>query len=173
MPRNVEIKAKVEDLGKLRRKAEELSHTPGLLIKQCDTFFKVATGRLKLRETDGKSAQLIFYERPDSDGPKLSNYSISEINDPKGLKETLGLALGTIGEVEKERWLYLVEQARIHCDRVKSLGDFMELEVVLQDQQQLKEGEAVAKDLMRKLNIKEEDLLEGAYMDIILKGKPC
>lgn len=31
------------------------------------------------------SGQLIFYERPDMRGPKLSNYSITPTNDPQGL----------------------------------------------------------------------------------------
>jgi adenylate cyclase class IV len=38
-------------------------------------------------------------------------------------------------QVKKTRWLYLVGQTRVHCDRVEGLGDFAELEVVLTDDQ--------------------------------------
>lgn len=32
------------------------------------------------------SGQLIFYERPDTDGPKLSRYSISPTSEPQSLQ---------------------------------------------------------------------------------------
>ena len=38
-------------------------------------------------------------------------------------------------QVKKTRWLYLVGQTRVHCDQVEGLGDFAELEVVLNDDQ--------------------------------------
>ncbi|XP_014667159.1 PREDICTED: uncharacterized protein LOC106808810 [Priapulus caudatus] len=168
MPRNVEIKALVKNFDALRAKAAKLARAEGTLIKQADTFFVVPNGRLKLRELEGSEAQLIYYERPDAVGPKLSNYSISPVNNPQSLKHTLGQALGIVGEVKKERWLYLVGNTRIHCDRVQFIGDFMELEVVLDQQQQLEEGDIIAKDLMEKLGVEEKDLVHGAYMDIIL-----
>uniref|UniRef100_A0A8C3FEW7 CYTH domain-containing protein n=1 Tax=Chrysemys picta bellii TaxID=8478 RepID=A0A8C3FEW7_CHRPI len=77
---------------------------------------------------DGRG-QLIFYERPDSEGPKLSHYSISPTADPAGLKAVLSQALGVQGVVKKERRLYVVGQTRVHLDRVEGLGDFLELEV--------------------------------------------
>ncbi|MBN3321162.1 JIP2 protein, partial [Atractosteus spatula] len=75
------------------------------------------------------TGQLIFYERPDVVGPKLSNYSISVTNDPDGLKKVLSDALGVKGTVKKERHLYMVGQTRVHVDAVEGLGHFMELEV--------------------------------------------
>ena len=50
MPKNVEIKANVKDVKKMKVLAEELSLTEGKLIVQEDTFFLVPNGRLKLRE---------------------------------------------------------------------------------------------------------------------------
>ena len=63
----------------------------------------------------------------------------------------------------------MVGQTRVHCDRVKDLGDFVELEVCLRDEQTVEEGQAIANDLMGKLSIKDKDLIAGAYMDLILK----
>jgi adenylate cyclase class IV len=46
----------------------------------------------------------------------------------------------------------------------------MELEVVLQPEQSDAEGQAIASDLMKRLGVQEQDLIEGAYMDIV-EGK--
>jgi Adenylate cyclase, class 2 (thermophilic) len=75
---------------------------------------------------------LIYYSRPNQDGPKLSSYSkvnFPDTVDVKALDEVLSKACGRIGVVKKIRHLYLFGQTRIHVDRVQLLGDFMELEV--------------------------------------------
>ncbi|EMP29392.1 hypothetical protein UY3_13500 [Chelonia mydas] len=118
---------------------------------------------------DGQG-QLIFYERPDSEGPKLSHYSISPTADPAGLVAVLSEALGVQGVVKKERRLYMVGQTRVHLDRVEGLGDFLELEVVLSEQQSPEDGERVARRLMEELGVQEEDLVAGAYLDLLLAG---
>ncbi|PVD34203.1 hypothetical protein C0Q70_05469 [Pomacea canaliculata] len=84
-------------------------------------------------------------------------------------KFMLGRALGLQGTVKKDRWLYIVGQTRVHVDQVHGLGDFMELEVMLKDGQTAKEGLLIAKDLMEKLGVQENDLLDCAYMDLILQ----
>lgn len=167
MPTNIEIKARVRDSLDLQARAAVLSDTPVEVIPQEDTFFCVPKGRLKLRQLAPDRAQLVYYERPDQDGPKRSEYYIFETSDPQNLKTTLTLALGVRGVVRKTRFLYLVGQTRIHLDDVEGLGQFMELEVVLRDGQTDAEGQAIARDLMTRLGIREEDLLEGAYMDLL------
>jgi predicted adenylyl cyclase CyaB len=170
MPTNIEIKARVHDLNGLRTRAEALSDTPVQVIPQEDTFFHTPKGRLKLRRLQPDLAQLVFYERPDQDGPKRSNYHIFETSDPQGLQTALRLALGVRGVVRKTRYLYLAGQTRIHLDDVEGLGQFMELEVVLRDGQSDAEGQAIAEDLMTRLGVRQEDLLEGAYMDLLEKS---
>ncbi|CAI5786709.1 Hypothetical predicted protein [Podarcis lilfordi] len=170
MPANVEIKARVRDRAELLRNAERLSGSPGCVILQTDTFFPAPNGRLKLRDFRDGRGQLVFYNRPDAEGPKLSHYAISPTDDPTGLTAVLSQALGVQGTVKKERRLYLVGQTRVHVDRVEGLGDFMELEVVLQEQQSPQDGEEVARQLMKELGVCQEDLLAGAYLDLLLAG---
>jgi predicted adenylyl cyclase CyaB len=154
----------------LRSRAEVVSDTPVQVIPQEDTFFHTPKGRLKLRQLQPDLAQLVYYERPDQDGPKRSNYHIFETRDPSGLKTALSMALGVRGIVRKTRYLYLAGQTRIHLDDVEGLGQFMELEVVLQDGQSDADGQSIAEDLMAKLGVRTEDLLEGAYMDLLEKS---
>ena len=69
--------------------------------------------------------------------------------------------------MKKIRYLYTVGQTRIHLDEVEELGQFMELEVLLREDQSDAEGQAIAEDLMRRLGIRDEALIEGAYMDLL------
>lgn len=168
MPSNIEIKARVRNFEDIKSRAEKISDTPVQVIPQEDTFFHTPQGRLKLRVLSDH-AQLIYYTRPDQGGPKRSDYHITRSSDPENLKRVLELAYGIRGRVKKMRYLYLAGQTRIHLDDVEGLGQFMELEVVMQDGQSDTEGQEIAEGLMASLGVESTDLIDGAYMDLLEK----
>ncbi|NJC96455.1 MAG: adenylate cyclase [Anaerolineales bacterium] len=170
MPANIEIKARARDFEDIRDRAEKLSDVPVEVIPQEDIFFHVPQGRLKLRILAADHGELIYYTRPDQEGPKRSDYHIAHTSGPDDLKRVLELAYGIRGVVKKTRYLYLVGQTRVHLDDVEGLGRFMELEVVLQEGQGDAEGQAIADDLMASLGVERGDLIEGAYMDLLEKA---
>lgn len=165
MPSNVEIKIKVEDLGRLRSRVETLADSGPDVLDQRDTFFGCRSGRLKLREFGDGSAELIAYRRPDTAGPKESAYVVAPVADVPTMTRALDAADGVLGVVRKRRWLYVVGQTRVHLDQVDGLGLFLELEVVLRDDQSVDEGAAIAEGLMRDLGLDPRDLVEGSYFD--------
>lgn len=167
MPTNIEIKARVRDLAQTQRRAEAVSDAPLEVIPQEDIFFHTPRGRLKLRLLHGRQGQLIYYTRPDREGPKRSDYHISYTPDPENLRRVLELAYGVRGIVRKTRYLYRVGQTRIHLDDVEGLGQFVELEVVMRPGQPDGEGQAIAEALMSSLGVEKSDLLEGSYMDLL------
>ena len=167
--KNIEIKARISDYKKVKRLVEKLCPVPTQTEKQEDTFFNTPKGRLKLRESNGKSA-LIYYDRKDSLGPSQSDIAISFTENPDTLKSVLSKSLGIRGVVNKERILYKYTQTRIHLDYVKGLGKFIELEVVLKPGQTLKDGETIANKLMVEFDIQKNDLIDVAYIDLI-EGK--
>lgn len=167
MPSNIELKARARHFDEIRRRAERLSLAPAETIPQEDLFFHTPQGRLKLRILSEDRGQLIYYTRPDQEGPKRSDYQIYHTSDPTNLKRLLELAYGIRGVVRKRRYLYLVGQTRVHLDDVEGLGQFMELEVVLQEGQSDAEGQTIAEQLMADLGVEQADLLEGAYMDLL------
>jgi adenylate cyclase class IV len=164
---NVEWKARARDPQRQRDLAAALADGPPELLEQCDTFFNTRRGRLKLRQFAADRAELIFYERPDVAGPKPSHYLISPTDAPAILRQALAGALGVCGEVRKHRHVWLVGQARIHLDEVDRLGCFLEVEVVLRPGQDLAEAERMARELARALEVRDEDLVEGAYIDLL------
>jgi predicted adenylyl cyclase CyaB len=167
LPRNVEIKARVDDLDVVEARARTIATRGPEQIFQDDTFFACDRGRLKLRDFGDGSGQLIHYRRADEAGPKLSEYSIAPAADPMALRETLGRAFEVLGRVVKDRRLYLVDRTRVHLDRVEGLGGFVELEVVLGDAEAPEDGMAVARKLLELLGIGEDQLVTGAYLDLL------
>ena len=69
--------------------------------------------------------------------------------------------------VRKTRHLYFVGRTRIHLDRVEGLGDFLELEVVLTEEDSIEGGEVEAHRLMEPLGVLSEDLVPDAYVDLL------
>ena len=169
MPTNIEIKARIHDWEKTRQRAAGLAEVPVELIEQEDTFFICPNGRLKLRVFGPGRGELIFYQRKDVAGTKSSHYLITKTGEPEKLRQVLAESLGALGRVKKRRHLYLHGQTRIHLDEVEGLGTFLELEVVMRPGQEATEGERKARELMEKLEIKPEDLIAGAYLDMIVK----
>lgn len=167
MPTNVEIKARVCDMASLTRRVEALAEGEGDVLCQEDIFFRVPRGRLKLRLSPEGCGQLIYYEREDVAGPTSSTYRMHSTNDPASLQQVLAASLGVRGVVRKRRFLYWLQGTRVHLDRVRGLGDFVELEVVLCEGQTLEQGQARALEFMDRLGIAERDLVKGAYIDLL------
>ena len=187
---NIEIKARITGAAEaVHERATRIADSGPTLITQEDTFFVVPRGRLKLREfggaaescgacgpeggaerSDRATAELIFYERPDTEEPMASTYSLVVVPDPPALKAALSAALGVRGVVSKRRTLYLAGETRIHVDEVDGLGSFLELEVVLGTAGGVtsqEDGVARCRELMDALGVDEHDLIDRAYIDLL------
>lgn len=171
MARNIEIKARIESVAQLTPRVAELASEGPLEIAQDDTFFACENGRLKLRAFSNDAGELIFYKRANQSGPKESFYIRSPTSSPESLRESLSLAYGQIGRIRKYRTLFLVGRTRVHLDRVEGLGHFLELEVVLVDDESSEHGILEASQLMAKLGIQPGQLVEGAYLDLMKAGQ--
>ncbi len=175
--RNLEYKAAVRELEQLRDLFAQRGASFSGILSQRDTYFNTTAGRLKLRETSGRTPELIFYERKeDSPAAMESRYSILQVSEP-ALKDFLAKALGVRAVVEKERQLLMLKNARIHLDEVKGLGTFIEFEVVsstaLPEEESEKEDAALLDKLKgyaapfvtREINESYSDLLPRIRQD--------
>ncbi|HYD58839.1 MAG TPA: class IV adenylate cyclase [Noviherbaspirillum sp.] len=171
MARNIEIKARIASVESLIPAATAIANQGPVEIIQDDTFFNCETGRLKLRAFANGEGELIFYRRADQAGPKESFYVRTPAPAPDSLRETLTLAYGQSGRVRKHRTLYIMGRTRIHLDRVEGLGDFLELEVVLEDHEAPEAGVREAHALMVQLGVRESQLVEAAYVDLLASSR--
>ena len=167
MPRNIEVKARIDSVEAMLLRARNLAEDPPQVVEQDDTFFPCTHGRLKLRDFGDGCGELIHYERADAQDPTRSDYIRAPTSDPSALRDALSRALGVAGRVRKTRLFLLTGQTRIHLDRVDGLGDFLELEVVLREGQDEAEGAAIADALCVQLGIAPSQRLAGAYLDLL------
>ena len=170
--RNVELKARCPDLEGVRERAERLGARFAGALAQRDVFFgSGGAGRLKLRETDTGSAELIAYRRADLASARSSDYDTYPVADPDRLRDVLTAALGQAGVVEKRRRLYLLEHTRIHLDEVRGLGDFVELETVLDGAPDAAAHAELAR-IAAALEIQRDALVAVAYVDLLNARSP-
>lgn len=165
--RNVELKARLANPQHARATAEALAAKRLGAQHQVDTYFRCNRGRLKLRQTDGLSSQLVWYARPDAEGPKRSDYRLVPVANPETLKAALSAALGVGVVVEKQREVFLAGRVRIHLDRVAGLGEFLEFEAVLAEGEDESAGHAELDRLIEQFGVRPEDLVAGSYAELI------
>ncbi|MCH8047564.1 MAG: class IV adenylate cyclase [Planctomycetes bacterium] len=165
--RNIELKARLCSLEQARIVAERLATERIGSFSQTDTYFLCATGRLKLREMDGRGAELIAYSRPDQPGPKASDYHLVQIAQPQALKRALSAALGVRAVVRKRREVFLHHNVRIHLDQVERLGSFLEFEAVLDVADSDASGQHQVEKLLQAFSIVASDLIDKSYVDLI------
>lgn len=168
---NIEIKAQVENIDPLFERAESLPAVFQWQRQQIDTYFKVPQGKLKLREETGQNAVLISYHRSNVKQPKLSEYQICPTPNAAQLLQVLDAVLPQDVRVEKQRTLYMWKNVRVHFDRVAHLGDFMELEAVLESKAMINASRDAVQFLLEYFAISSSDLVEVGY-DELLRDQP-
>ena len=164
---NVEIKAKCHNPDKVR----DILNAEGAdykgLDKQTDTYFHCDNGRLKLREGNIENA-LIFYQRDNKAGPKVSNVSISKIASDHQIKDVLTKAYGVFIEVKKDREIYFIDNIKFHIDHIQDLGDFIEIKAIdTTGQLEREELEQQCKHFLDLFDVKPEDLITHSYSDLL------
>jgi predicted adenylyl cyclase CyaB len=172
--RNLEAKFRLDDLDAARAAALALGYTPSTNFIQRDTFFVAARGKLKLREQP-PAAWLIQYERDRESGLMLSRYEIVPVADPERMRDMLARALGVLAEVRKHRGLLTRRNVRLHLDRVEALGNFGEIEAVLDEEsgKDASEGEDSARvavdELLSALGVGAGELIDVSYFELMMR----
>src|SRR3990170_938373 len=164
--RNLEFKARLADPGAMLAQARRLGADLWGDLRQTDTYFAVARGRLKLRETVGFQAELIYYERDEVGETRPSDYTVVAFKDAGDLREALSRALGVVVVVRKRRTLLLLDTTRIHLDNVEGLGSFIEIEVPVKDDEAAAQARLDA--LLRALGFAWSDCIRASYLDLVL-----
>lgn len=166
--KNIEIKAKCNDLSPIRQILLENKADFKGTDHQVDTYFNAVYGRLKLREGNIEN-NLIHYNRPDQSGPKQSDFSLFKTKNGSGLKDLLSKALGVKIVVDKKREIYFIDQVKFHLDTVKGLGTFIEIEVIdMEGDRSLESMNVLCQIYLKLFGVHSKNLIEHSYSDMIL-----
>jgi adenylate cyclase class 2 len=168
---NIEFKAKAENITELEKKLQALHAEFIGEDHQVDTYFIVPKGRLKLREGNIENA-LIYYERKDTAGIKQSDIILFQLKPDKNLKNILNKVHGVKAVVDKRRKIYFIDNVKFHFDKVKGLGDFVEVEAIDRD------GNIGREKLKKQCDyyssffaINTSDYISASYSDMILENQ--
>lgn len=167
MPRNLELKAPCSSPPSGAVIARSLGARHTHRFYHTDTYFKISSGRLKLREFRRGNSELIRYFRPNTRGVRVSQYTLVQVRHGREVRKALSRIFGVLTVVRKRRDVYILKNARIHVDVVKGLGSFIEFEVIV------RYGLPQAKRLMNTLKqafaLRDRDCIGTSYGTMLLK----
>ena len=169
---NIEFKARMRDEKRVRAALKGLRPRAAGTDHQIDTYFQIPSGRLKLRQGNIENA-LIFYQRQNSAQVRPSHVLLCEFSDTaqaRTLRKVLAAALGVAAVVDKVREIYYVDNVKIHLDRVRHLGKFLEVEAFVQ-KGSLRRGRKQAEEIKELFGVHPEDILSHSYSDLILQRR--
>ncbi len=163
---NYEFKARVKNDAYVRTALKKLRARYIGTDHQVDTYFRVPAGRLKIREGRIENA-LIFYLRSNARRARRSKIDMMLLPPRNSIRAILTAALGVFVTVDKRREIYFVGSVKIHLDRVRGLGKFVEVEAISRGGSLVKVRDQ-ARKFQKLFGIKASDIVPQSYSDLIL-----
>ncbi len=163
---NFEFKARLKNEQQVRAALERLDARFIGTDHQIDTYFRVPTGRLKVREGRLENA-LIFYQRSNLRRARQASVEMMLLPRRNSLRAILARSLGTLAVVDKRREIYFVKNVKIHLDRVRRLGKFLEVEAISRAGD-VKKIRSQARQFQKVFGISAKDIVAESYSDLIL-----
>lgn len=163
---NIEVKCRLPDRAAIEKRLVAMGAVREWTRRQVDTFYGVSRGWMKLREEDGRAELITYVRSTDSAAARPSEYDVLPLADAEAWKRGLGRVLDAEAVVEKERTLWLHRETRVHLDRVKDLGDFLELETVARGID-VAAARRQADDMVTVLGLEEDHFLAVPYRVLI------
>jgi predicted adenylyl cyclase CyaB len=167
--RNLEFKTRLDDPRPVMRRARELGADLWGDLRQTDTYFQTARGHLKLRETPGFQAELVFYSRDELAPHRPSDYEVAHTPDADAVRVVLKEAFGVLAVIRKRRTLLLLDTTRLHFDNVEGLGGFLEIEAPLKADSDEDSVKLHLDAMLRDLGLDWSDCIRASYLDLTLE----
>jgi adenylate cyclase, class 2 len=164
---NFEFKARLRDESRVRTVLKQLRARYVGTDHQVDTYFHVPSGRLKVREGKIENA-LIFYQRTNSPRPRRSSIELMLLPRRNSLRAILSEAIRPRVVVDKKREIYFVGTVKIHLDRVRGLGKFVEVEAITRTGR-LNRARGQALRFQKIFGIPSRDIVSQSYSDLVLE----
>ena len=165
---NIEFKAELLEIDLARTQCRTLGAQHVETIRQVDTYYRTATGRIKQRSVEGREMQWIAYERPNTPGPRISRYTI--LNDEQARIRWGEMDWPEWVTVCKTREVWTDDNMRIHLDTVDELGVFIEIEAVVDEQHNEQSCRAAIASLREQFRPILGEAVPQSYSDLVATG---
>jgi len=166
---NVEFKAELRDLNLARSLCGVLGARKILDFDQTDTYFRVASGRLKKRETPGEPTEYVYYDRANRATAKLSHFMI--YSEEQALERFGREPLPVWVVVRKHRDLWMHGHTRIHLDQVEKLGMFIEFESLVSRDHNITKGHEAVAALREHFSPVIGETIDCSYSDMVARDE--
>ena len=165
---NIEFKAELRD----RVLAEYLLAKTGAVrvagLEQTDTYFRIADGRLKRRQSASEPTEWIYYNRDVSSTPKLSQFAI--YSEKEALERFGSRPLPVWLIVNKQREIWINGPVRVHLDRVVGLGEFIEIEALVTPKRPIVDCQRAVEALRREMAMTMGEPISCGYADLAARN---
>lgn len=167
MPKNLELKIKIDSLDDLKKRLKENRIGLREILIQKDIYYSINEGLLKLRIENSKSS-LIYYMRNELSSKRWSDFEYVKFTSADAEKFFNNFLKKEV-IVSKVRELYIYNNTKIHLDKVKGLGSFVELETIVV--KGLKDAEVRFNHMISVLKLDTEKQIRASYKDLLLEKK--
>ena len=182
----VEIKLKINSRTDIERVLEETGFVRADLVLESDTYytsdhhdFAALDEAFRVRSTEnrmtGKRSAAITYK-----GAKMDNISMTRqelettVGDAKICRKILEhIGFRPIPPVEKLRQYFHRENITACVDTVTNLGDYLELEIIVEDETKRAAALSEIETLLVKLGYTMQDTTRTSYLSMLEEAFPC
>jgi predicted adenylyl cyclase CyaB len=168
--KNIELKISLDSFSPIVKILQKEKAKCEAILNQIDTYYNYPKARLKIREISNEFFEIILYRRPDKKSSKISNYEVTKLGDQKTKDLIKKIFAGLFGEkviIKKKRELWLCKNTRIHLDRVDKLGNFLELETVV-NKISFVQAQSEHKEVIKLLHLEKYSKISKSYSDLLL-----
>lgn len=177
----VEIKVPVLNAMELIKQLEHMGFVRSKSVRESDLYFdnengqiKKSDGALRIRScenlTEDISEFFLTYKGAKMDDISMTRKELeTKINDMEVGKQILiSLGYERIYPVFKTRQYFVSNQVTACVDQVENLGDFLELEIVVESEDEKEKALKVLLDLVIELGYTSKDLIRKSYLSMLL-----
>ena len=178
----VEVKVKIS-INETMEKLYMLGYQKGTTVYELDTYFNGDTKDLKKedkalrirehRDVDtGVTKYVLNFKGPKVDTETLTREE-TQFQVPSfkhGEIVLSGLGFVPVGNVEKTRIHMQKEGVRCCLDRVTGLGEFLEIEIMAEDEAHYEKAVTEIEEVLKSLGLSMTDTVNNSYLSMLMHG---
>lgn len=123
---------------------------------------------LRIRSLDGQA--VLTYKGPKLDGiSKTREEFETPVDETATIQILHSLGFSEAGVVRKKREVFRTGEITVCLDAVEGLGEFLEVEIVAENEKELETSRAKLFELLKEFGAGEKDSIRTSYLEMVLE----